>query len=188
MNESSLGYFPSQPIRLWWRSCVEGLREVGNDTRVCLIHILVLSTADQIQTDCQPETLLCLGPVEIYFLPLFLLVEGNCENTTTLLSDHHDLPFSYLHELLEFLISKPLWTPAVFFPIVFPWRALWFPIYIYLYLRVFGLFLWACFLSVFPQTHSHSKRLMKVSYAAIILFLEALVIDSFSHFQIAPWM
>ena len=134
MNESSLGYFPSQPIRLWWRSCVEGLREVGNDTRVCLIHILVLSTADQIQMDCQPETLLCLGPVEIYFLPLFLLVEGNCENTTILLSDHHDLPFSYLHELLEFLISKPLWTPAVFSPLYFLGEHCGSPsIYIYIY-------------------------------------------------------
>ena len=57
----------------------EGTREVEKGAQVSLI--LFSDSSDLNQTDCRPDSLLCLGP-EISELPLFFGVEGNCDSTT----------------------------------------------------------------------------------------------------------
>lgn len=37
-----------------------------------------------IRTDCQPETLVCLGPIQPSLLPLFIPTERNCVYSPTI--------------------------------------------------------------------------------------------------------
>ena len=74
-----LAAFPSQPIRVWrchlffflWR-----LKRGGRNSSESHSDSVLDTLQHLIQTDCQPEPLLCSGPAEISLPPLFSLVEG----------------------------------------------------------------------------------------------------------------